>query len=141
MEKTVENSCETCSMRSACRYSTSSWLFFLVGLVATIAMRVIEPLRLVDPLYAKISWYVGVSGFFLFFVYKYLGLRESSRVIGKSGLAEKLSSRGELSRGDYLLVREVLCSHDNWQERVNFFVIFALSAVALLVALFYDLGG
>jgi len=133
--------CKSCGFRGVCRDSAASWVFFSIGVVATVAMRVIEPLRSVSPLYGKISWYVGVAGFLLFFIYKYLGSRRRSEVIRLSGLKEKLESNSGLTAVDYGVLAELVCSEDNWKERVNFFVIFALSAAALAVALWMDSAG
>ncbi|MFH1403399.1 MAG: hypothetical protein ABIH11_03940 [Candidatus Altiarchaeota archaeon] len=132
--------CEGCRLRGVCSSSRASWVFFLIGVVATVAMRVIEPLRSIDQSYGKISWYVGVIGFFLFFVYKYRVLREKSRIIRDSNLMGRLSSREGLSESDYPLLMELVCSQDNWKERTNFMVIFILSAVALVFALWLDLS-
>jgi hypothetical protein len=131
--------CESCSLRGVCRESTASWIFFMVGLIATIAMRIIEPLNVFSPVYGKISWYVGVLGFTLFFLYKYRVLLGQNRIILETGLKEKLSSHGNLSDGDFALLSQILCSQYNWKERVNFIAIFSLSALALALALYTDL--
>lgn len=135
------NRCKDCSMDRVCRDSRLSWVFFFIGIVATISLRIIEPLRNINLLYAKISWYVGVTGFFLFFVYKYKILRERSKLIQKTGLKEKLASSSKLTDTDYALLAEVICSQDNWKDRVNFIVIFVLSALALVLALWFELRG
>lgn len=132
--------CESCRMRGVCRDSAASWVFFFVGVVATIALRVIGPIDSVNPLYGRISWYVGVAGFFVFFVYKYRVLNARSRLIRETGLVEKLASSSPLSGGEYALLAEIACSQDSWKERANFFVIFVLSAVALALALWVDLA-
>ncbi|MFH1788533.1 MAG: hypothetical protein ABH834_04055 [Candidatus Altiarchaeota archaeon] len=131
--------CKNCSMAGVCRDSRVSWVFFLVGIVATIAMRVIEPLNLVDPIYGKISWYVGVTGFFVFFVYKYRIQVARKKVIEEKHLVEKLAYSKNLTASENRLVAELVCSQASWKERANFFVIFALSALALIVALIADL--
>jgi hypothetical protein len=131
--------CKSCGLRGVCHDSKTSWIFFLVGVVATIAMRIIEPVRAIDPIYGKLSWYVGVTGFFLFFVYKYRVLRGRSKIIKDSGLKEKLASNKELSVEDRGVLSELVCSQDNRKERINFIVIFGLSAIALAVALWFDL--
>ncbi|MFC2162771.1 hypothetical protein ACFLRF_03745 [Candidatus Altiarchaeota archaeon] len=132
--------CRTCGMRKACRDSKTSWIFFLIGIIATIALRIIEPLKSIDPLYAKLSWYVGVAGFLLFFIYKYRIQAERSRLINSMKLKEKLESRTSLSDDEYGLLRSIVCSQDNWKERVNYLAIFVFSGLALIVALFLDLA-
>lgn len=133
--------CESCGMRQVCRDSSLSWVLFFIGLIATIALRVIEPIRAISPLYAKLSWYIGVAGFFLFFIYKYRVLLKRSRIIKETGLAGKLASSEKLSEKEYRLLSEIVCSQDSWMERYNFFAIFILSALALAVALWFDFFG
>jgi hypothetical protein len=134
------NSCRTCPARGVCRDCAASWFFFVVGLIATVALRVIEPLNSINPLYGKIAWYVGISGFILFFLYKYRVLQGQSRMIEESGLKERLSTHSKLSRADFELMSGILCSQYNWKERVSFIAIFGLSAVALAFALYKDLA-
>ncbi|MBD3262223.1 MAG: hypothetical protein GF334_11255 [Candidatus Altiarchaeales archaeon] len=135
----MEWKCAKCSMQGVCRDSLTSWIFFAVGVIATISMRIIEPLRNLNPLYAKAAWYVGVSGFFLFFIYKYRELKHRSEKINETGLREKLKADENLGGEDKRLLLEIICSQDNRKERINFFIIFALSALALAFALFLDL--
>lgn len=63
--------CLNCVEYKRCRDSYVSWIFFAIGLVATIAMRVVTVLIHMSPLYGKIAWYIGVGGFFVFFIYKF----------------------------------------------------------------------
>lgn len=135
MEKPV---CASCGMRGACRNSAASWLFFFIGIIATIAMRIIEPLNLLNPLYGKLAWYVGVSGFFLFFVYKYREMKVRSRLIEELGLIPTLASERPLGKEERMLLAELVCSQNSWKERANFFAIFSLSALALIFSLYMD---
>ena len=131
--------CEGCRLKNVCKQSRLSWIFFLTGLVATVAMRIIEPVRTIDPLYAKLSWYVGVGGFFIFFVYKYKNMKDRSKLIRDSGIKEKLVGNTPLKEDEYLLLAEIVCSQDSWRDRTNYLVIFGLSAVAIAAALYFDL--
>ncbi len=133
--------CEGCSQKKVCQDSLASWVFFLVGIIATVALRVIVVVEEIDPSYGRIAWYVGVIGFILFFIYKFRLLRASAAIIKKSGLRRKLAESGELKREDYKLLSELVCAQDNWKERVNFFVIFFLSSLALLFAVYLDFFG
>lgn len=133
--------CSACAARGLCASSKASLVFFLVGLIATVAMRVIEPLRALDPSYGKAAWYVGVTGFFLFFVYKYRELAARSALINDNRLKEKLAKEKPLTKDDYAILSALVCSQDNRKERINFFVIFSSSAVVLLIALYFELSG
>ena len=133
--------CKNCSQRNVCRDSLTSWVFFLIGIIATVALRVIVVVEEIDPTYGRIAWYIGVIGFILFFIYKFKLLRESAGIIKKSGLRHKLAEEGELNKREYELLSELVCAQDNWRERANFFVIFFLSSVALLLAIYIDFFG
>lgn len=95
----------------------------------------------IDPAYGRIAWYTGVIGFILFFIYKFRILRGRARIIRTGNLHQKLAEGSGLSRGDYRLLSEMVCSQDNWKERANFFVIFLLSGLALILAVYLDFFG
>jgi uncharacterized membrane protein len=137
----AKQECSACSLKKACDSSRTSWAFFFIGIIATIALRIIEPIRTLNPEYGKISWYIGVAGFVLFFAYKYKKLRRQSGIIKESRIKEKLGGAEKLTEKDYVLLSEVICSQDNWKERTNFFIIFAVSAAALVIALIIDFAG
>jgi hypothetical protein len=137
----IKENCGACAARALCANSRTSLVFFLIGIVATVAMRVIEPLRTIGPAYAKASWYIGVAGFFLFFIYKYRELAMKSGLIRDNRLLEKLSNEKALSGDDYSILAALVCSQDNRKERENFFIIFASSAIVLLFALYSDFFG
>lgn len=130
--------CADCREHSKCRDSLVSWVFFVVGLVATVAVRVVTVLMEVNPLYAKIAWYTGVSGFFAFFIYKFKVSMARAGLIRRGSLVDKLSGRKQLTDADYDLLENILCSVSSRKERVNFLFIFVLSALALLAALYID---
>jgi hypothetical protein len=138
MEKDLKNKCLNCIERRRCRDSFASWIFFIIGLIATIAIRVVTLLIKVDPIYSKISWYVGIVGFSLFFVYKFRIGQERSKLIRRMNLIEKISRRKELADEDYRLIDAILCALSSRKERINYFFIFGLSAVALTLAVYLD---
>jgi len=70
--------CLNCQEYKRCKESRVSLLFFIIGLIATIAIRVVTVLIHLNPLYGQIAWYIGVAGFLVFFIYKYK--IDSSRV-------------------------------------------------------------
>jgi hypothetical protein len=88
--------------------------------------------------YGKIAWYVGVGGFFIFFVYKFRVNQKRSESIRANKLLEKLSKREGLRSRDYELIGSILCSLSTNKEKINYFVIFGLSALALIIALYVD---
>jgi hypothetical protein len=135
MEK---DKCLTCSEYKNCRDSFSSWIFFIIGLIATIAIRVVTVLMHIQPVYGKIAWYVGVGGFFIFFVYKFRISQARFRAISQRGLLNKIEQEEQLTKEDYSLLGGILCSLSSKKERINYFFIFALSALALILAIYID---
>jgi len=130
--------CIGCTEERRCRDSGISWLFFVIGLIATIALRVVTVLIHVNPVYGKTAWYIGVGGFFTFFIYKFRVAQARSRSITKRGLVNKIEHQKELTKEDYGLLKDILCSLSSNKERINYFFIFALSAIAIILAIYFD---
>jgi len=130
--------CIHCSQRKSCGDSLLSWVFFIIGLVATVAIRVVTVLMNINDLYGKIAWYIGVGGFLLFFIYKFNSNRMLAKLIDKEGLIEKAKNKKPLSAGEYGLIAEILCNLKSEKERINYFFIFIVSAVAILIAVYVD---
>lgn len=102
-------SCKNCTDKSKCKDSFTSWVFFIIGLIATIAIRIVTLMIHLDPFYGKISWYIGVGGFFIFFMYKFKILNERSRKIIQQDLLRKMEKKEQLTDDDFSLVRTILC--------------------------------
>ena len=130
--------CVDCVEHRRCNDSFASWIFFVIGLIATIALRVVTVLMNIHPNYAKFAWYVGVGGFFLFFVYKFRVNQTRYKLIEQNKLVDKTLHKNQLTVEDYDLISSILCSLSSKKERLNYFFIFALSAVALLLAIYFD---
>lgn len=130
--------CIGCSEHSNCKDSFTAWIFFIIGIIATVAIRVVTVLTHLSPVYAKIAWYVGVGGFFAFFVYKFRVSQARARSLNRQGLVEKINRKSELTEGDYNLISAILCSLNSRKERINYLFIFILSALALILAVYMD---
>lgn len=130
--------CINCNELKRCRDSSVSWIFFIIGLIATIAMRVMTVLMHINPLYGKVSWYIGVGGFFMFFMYKFNVNRTRSKLIEQQNIVNKINQEKQLVKEDYKLISEILCSLSSKKERINYFFIFGLSALALIIAAYID---
>jgi len=59
--------CANCSQRRNCQDLFVSWLFFIIGPIATVAIRIVTILMNIKLIYGKISWYIGIGGILLFF--------------------------------------------------------------------------
>ncbi len=130
--------CINCGEYKNCKDSFASWIFFIIGIIATIAIRVVTVLIHMNPVYAKIAWYVGISGFFLFFVYKYRVSQARSGLIQDQHIMDKVNKQEKLSANDYSLIGSILCGLSSRKERINYMVIFGLSAVAIALAVYMD---
>jgi len=115
-----------------------SWVFFIIGLIATVAIRVVTVLMDIHPAYGRIAWYIGVGGFLLFFIYKFNINRAISRVVENEDLIEKARNKKPFSPEEYNLIAGILCNLKSEKERINYFFIFAVSAIALILAVYFD---
>ena len=130
--------CINCLEYKNCRDSFASWIFFIIGIIATIAIRVVTVLIHVNPIYSKIAWYIGVGGFFAFFIYKFKINRARAKAITSRKLLEKVKDRNSLKDEDYNLIASILCGLNSRKETINYVFIFGLSAVAILLAVYMD---
>jgi len=130
--------CINCPEYKRCKESSLSWIFFIIGLVATIAIRAVTVLVHINPIYGQIAWYVGVLGFLIFFLYKFKVEHARSRLIKKSRLMHKISQDGGIEKGDRELISSLLCSLSSNKDKINYLVIFASSVVAIVIAIYLD---
>jgi hypothetical protein len=131
--------CLNCGQRISCRDSFTSWIFFFIGIVATIAVRIVTLLDSRDPIYGKIAWYIGVSGFFIFFIYKYRVESSRARIIRQANISHKIHNHEKLTPDDYRMVGSILCSLSSKKDLINYVLIFSTSILALALALYIDL--
>ena len=130
--------CTNCVEYKRCKDSHISWLFFIIGLVSTIAIRLVTVLVHLNPAYSKMAWYIGVMGFFLFFIYKFNINQSRARIIKQKGLLEKVKKRQSLTEEDSNHIAAILCALSLRKERINYVFIFGLSVIALLAAIYMD---
>jgi hypothetical protein len=130
--------CVNCQELKRCQESRASWIFFIIGMISTIAVRIVTVLAHFNPLYGIIAWYVGVLGFFFFFVYKYRVDRARYRLIVKSGLREKIKQGEAIAKKDRELLGSILCALSSNKDRINYLLIFISSALAILAAVYLD---
>ena len=133
-----DQKCVNCAEYKRCRESGASLVFFIIGLVATIAIRAVTVLVHINPVYGQVAWYVGVLGFFIFFVYKFRVDRARSILIKKSRLMDKISGGDRIEKEDRELIGSVLCALSSSKDSINYFLIFASSAIALVIAAYFD---
>ncbi|MCF7908477.1 MAG: hypothetical protein K9L86_06375 [Candidatus Omnitrophica bacterium] len=130
--------CQDCIRLKTCKESPIAWVFFTIALIATISVRAVNLVLDFNPMLAKIFWYVGISGFTLFFIYKFRRHNLMHRQLKDSQLTPKLLSKQELSDHDYELLGTLLCQLSSKKDKINYFFIFIFSGLALLLAVYID---
>ena len=112
--------------------------FFVVGIIATIAYRVIIVLNLYNPFLVKVSWYIGTIGFILYFGHRYDIARKRANLIKKYNLVKIVDNSNvedDEKQALHYLVQTTLTSKSRW----NSATIFILTILALLVAIYIDI--
>jgi hypothetical protein len=140
IEITKKAKCVNCYEYLDCRESSLSWVLFAVGILATIALRVIQPLNFLNPLYGKVAWYVGVLGFFIFFLYQFRTHHNRHLVIEDRGLIPKIKNKEYLTNEDYEALNVLFCEVTSRRDQINFIFISVFSVIALIVALYFDIS-
>jgi len=130
--------CINCTEYQRCQEGYASWIFFIIGMIATIAVRVVTVLSHVNSAYGQIAWYIGVFGFFIFFVYKFRVERARYRLIVQRRLMEKISRGDQITLEDRELIGSILCALSSNKDRINYSLIFISSALAIIVAVYFD---
>jgi len=130
--------CTDCFKFNKCVESPLSWIFFAIGLIATVAIRGVNVVLDFSPLWAKILWYVGVAGFFIFFLYKYKHDNQTHKELKKNNLVEKILAKEPISEYEYEVLGSILCKLKSKKEKINYFFIFFFSGVALIAAVYID---
>jgi hypothetical protein len=130
--------CINCREYKRCRENRISVFFFIVGLIATIAIRAVTVLIHLNPLYGQIAWYIGVGGFLLFFIYKYNIDTARYKIIRENGLMAKILNNEELKKEDKQVLSAILCALSSSKDRINYFFIFASSVLALIAGIYFD---
>ena len=107
--------------------------FFLLGLLSAIAFRIIIVFQHVKPSWVRPVWYAGVLGYLVFFLYRYSISRKRKRAIKEYELIEKVRADACLSEEEREAVIYLLSSIKKSMEDINYYIIFILSILAIIV--------
>ncbi|MFH1507967.1 MAG: hypothetical protein ABIG46_06045 [Candidatus Omnitrophota bacterium] len=133
-----KNTCISCPQAKPCQDSAISWFFLFVGLIATIAIRVITLVLVFGEFWVKLAWYVGVAGFFIYFLYKFRQDINLRKALVDLKLAEKLTNHQPLAQADYEFLKSTICRIRSTKDTINYFFIFFSSGVVLILAIYED---
>lgn len=117
------------------------WIFFSIGILSAFAFRFIIVFHHINPEMVRTVWYIGVAGYTLFFFYRYEISRKRKKAINDFQLLSKISG-GECLHGDDRKAAEYLFrSITKSKEDINYFVIFVLSVLTVIIDLILTYGG
>jgi hypothetical protein len=132
------NHCRACVQYPICRDSRLSWFLLFVGIIATITVRLVNIVLPVSVLAAKIFWYIGIAGFMIYFLIKFVQDKKLRDRIKGNDLELRLKNGQALTPDDYEFLRGVICRLKSQKEIINSFLIFFTSALALAWAIVQD---
>jgi hypothetical protein len=106
-------------------------LFFILGLLAAFAFRILIVLPHVRPELFRPAWYLGTFGYVLFFLYRYAISQKRRNTIKSYALIPKLEQKATLSENERQAVVYLLSSIRKSRENLNYLCIFLLSILAI----------
>jgi len=124
------------------KYQTSNkyyrlWLFWL-GIIATVAYRIIIILNEYSSSAVKISWYIGTIGFFWYFIHRFRVQRYRENLIKEKKLLKKIKEKQPLTVDDHDALVYIVKSVRSTKAEWNYFAIFILSGLALVYGIIQD---
>ena len=75
-------------------------LVFWIGIVATLAYRLIIILNHYSQLWVEISWYIGTIGFIWYFIHRFRVENQREKLIEKRNLGQKIKNNEQLTESD-----------------------------------------
>ena len=113
--------------------------FFLAGIIATVAYRIIIVLNWYSPLWVKVSWYIGTIGFILYFWHRFDVAKKRARLIKDYELIEAVDKIDCIDPQKKLALRYLVKTSLTSKSRWNSAIIFILSLLALFAGIFIDI--
>lgn len=113
------------------------WMFIL-GIIATIAYRIIVVLNHYSPLLVQIAWYVGTIGFVWYFAHRYRVENRRDRLITDLELTKKIEAGAMLSLEERQSLTYILKGLQTSLSKWNYIAIFILSTIALAYGIYQD---
>lgn len=114
------------------------WMFIL-GILATVAYRIIVVLNHYSPALVQIAWYAGTIGFIWYFSHRFKVENRRDKIITDNELVRKIEQAEPLSPQDRESLAYVLRGLQTSLSKWNYIAIFILSALALAYGVYQDL--
>lgn len=134
----AKKQCTNCQAEKLCRDSAFAWFFLFVGVIATISIRVVNLVLHFGEFWPKFFWYLGVAGFFLYFLYRFRQDRILRQKLEEHQIHHKLSGGQQLSSQEKEFLQGLICRLRSNKDAINYFFIFSSSAIVLLLAVYQD---
>ena len=112
--------------------------FFWSGVIATLAYRIIIVLNFYDPLWVKISWYIGTIGFIIYFLHRYNIQKKRAELVLDYKLIEAVDQISHLEKEQKQALRYIVKTSLTSKSRWNSMFIFLLSVLALIIGIIMD---
>ena len=112
-------------------------IYFVIGIVATVAYRIIIFLNFYDPMWVKVSWYIGTIGFIIYFWHRYDVSRKRAMLVAENDL-EKAVRDSNLKGKQKSSVMYLVKTSRTSKSKINFVTIFGLSVAALIFGILLD---
>jgi len=112
-------------------------IYFIIGIIATVAYRIIIFLNFYDPMWVKVSWYVGTIGFIIYFWHRYDVSQKRAMLVVENDLEKAVRDsnlKGKQKKAIAYLVKTSRTS----KSKINFVMIFGLSVAALIFGILLD---
>jgi hypothetical protein len=113
------------------------WMFVL-GIIATIAYRIIVVLNGYNQIYVQIAWYIGTIGFVWYFAHRFKIENRRDKLITDLGLEEKIRNNQVLTNKERESLVYILKGLQTSLSKWNYIAIFFFSAIALIYGFLQD---
>lgn len=113
-------------------------LFFWTGIVSTLMYRCIVLLNGYSKTWVSVTWYIGTVGFIIYFAHRFQISRRRAAIIHGLALDQKVVQNSSLTVEEKAGLAYVFSTLESSKEKWNYVVIFASSAVALVLGLYLD---
>lgn len=115
------------------------FFFFLAGIIATLAYRIIIVLNFYSPYWVKVAWYIGTIGFIFYFGYRFDVQRREFNIVKDYDLL-KVVRKSKIDSKHKRVLKHVVNTVQTSKARWNSLFIFLLSIVVLILGILLDLG-
>jgi len=86
----------------------------------------------------KFFWYLGVAGFFFYFLYKFRQDKLLRQELERYQIQDKVLNSQALDSSEREFLLTMLCRLRSNKDAINYFFIFSSSAIVMILAVYQD---